>query len=446
MRDRYELESFEEDMLALYEQLRPLYMELHAYVRRKLYNQYGPDVIDLTGPIPSHILGDMWGRFWTNIYRICEPFENGASIDPTDEMIEQGYTTRRMFDMGDGFFRSMGLIVRVGHKMFDMGDGFFRSMGLIGVPDSFFELSMLERPEDGRDVSCHATAWDFLDGKDFRIKMCTEINFDYFLTIHHEMGHIQYFMQYAHQPIVYRDGAHDGFHEAIGEVMSMSVATPSHLYSVGLLENLEDNYETDINFLLLQSFGSVSTLPFHLVNDLWRWKAFRGDYEAGRWNEEFWKLKNEYVGVRPPVPRSSEDLDPPALFHISGDYDMMRYFTRTILQYQFQEKLCQAAGHQGPVYKCDFANSTEAGQILSTMLQLGRSLPWPDALEALTGSRNMDVRPLVNYFQPLYEFLQRTNAANGDVPGWTQDTIRKSLKYEPVAPEQELLQRNSDGL
>lgn len=249
--------------------------------------------------------------------------------------------------------------------------------------------------------------------------MCTRnYSFEDLNTIHHELGHIQYQMQYSNLPTVFRDGANDGFHEAIGELMAMSGATPKHLYSLGLIDELVEDEELDVNFLMSQSLITISTLPFHLVNDLWRWKVFRGEFPEDQWNQEFWKLKREIVGVVPPVERTEADLDPPTLFHICQDYDMIRYFVRTILQFQFAEALCNISGHQGPLHRCDFSGSAEAGQALAQMLQMGKSQSWQDALEVLTGTREMSVQPILRFFQPLYDWLVKTNQANGDQIGW----------------------------
>jgi len=397
-RSRYETEDFESDVLDLYTQLEPLYKELHAYIRRKLFNVYGPEYIDLSGPLPAHLLSDMWGRFWNNLYKFAEPFSGKPAIDPSPAMKEQNYTVL---------------------KMFHTGDDFYAAMGLYRVPDTFWDLSMLEKPDDGREVICHATAWDFYDAKDYRIRMCTrDFNFEDLNTIHHELGHIQYDQHYKTLPQVYRDGANDGFHEAIGELMAMAGATPSHLYSIGLLDELVEDEELDMNFLMSQALITISTLPFHLVNDLWRWRAFRGEFELADWNAEYWKLKQEIVGVVAPVERTEADLDPPTIYHVNQDYDMIRYFARTILQFQFAEKLCELSGHEGPLHRCDFSGSTEAGAALGEMLELGASRPWQDALEVLTGGRKMDAGPILKFFDPLYEYLQETNFNNGDLVGW----------------------------
>ena len=396
-RKRYETDSFEQDMEDIYRQMEPFYKELHAYVRRKLYDMYGGKYVDLNGPFPAHLLSDMWGRFWNNLYPLLEPYSGKPAIDPTEELKKQNYTVR---------------------KMFETADNFFGSMGLEKVPDTFWNLSMLEKPE-GRDVICHATAWDFYDRKDYRIRMCTnDFNFEDFNTIHHELGHIQYFQQYKDLPVVYQEGANDGFHEAIGEMMAMVAATPKHLHKIGLIKELKQDAEVDINFLMSQALITISTLPFHLTNDLWRWRAFSGRIVLEDWNEEFWKMKESIVGVKAPVLRTKEDLDPPSLYHINQDWDMMRYFTRTILQFQFAESLCKIAGHDGPLHQCDFSGSIEAGSALKNMLQLGSRRPWQDALESLTGERKMSAKPILKYFQPLQEWLVEKNKENGDLVGW----------------------------
>jgi len=396
-RARYETPDLESDVMSLYTQLEPLYREVHAYIRRKLYERYGSEHISLSGPLPAHLLTDMWGRFWSGLYKLVEPFSGKPAIDPSPKMKEQNYTVR---------------------KMYQTADDFYASLGLLRVPDSFWTLSMLKKPEN-REVICHATAWDFYDAKDFRIKMCTrDFNFDDLNTIHHELGHIQYYQQYKSQPQVYRDGANDGFHEAIGELMAMAGATPSHLYSIGLLDDLVLDDELDLNFLMRQALITVTTLPYHLVNDLWRWRAFRGEYNTSSWNDEYWALKEKIVGVKAPTERTKEDLDPPTIFHICQDYDMIRYFTRTILQFQFWDKLCEISGHEGPLHRCDFSGSHEAGEALSRMLRLGSSKPWQDALEQLTGERKMNAEPILRFFEPLYQWLKQTNEQNGDSPGW----------------------------
>ncbi|KAK8379927.1 hypothetical protein O3P69_019744 [Scylla paramamosain] len=236
--------------------------------------------------------------------------------------------------------------------------------------------------------------------------MCTQVTMDDLQVAHHELGHVQYFMQYAHLPLTYRDGANGGFHEAIGELVGAMMETPQHLNKVGLLPHPPSGPEMGVNHLMMAALQTVTTLPFHLVHDLWRWRVWRGEVEEDKYNEEFWKLMLEYAGVEPPVPRTDKDLDPPALFHVANNYDMIRYFTRTILQFQILEGLCRAAGHEGPLHTCDLHGSEEAGKVLASGLALGSSKPWPEVLKILTGSSNMSTRPLRQFFAPLEEWLK----------------------------------------
>ncbi|KAM5128502.1 angiotensin-converting enzyme 2 isoform 1-T1 [Callospermophilus lateralis] len=386
-----------EDVERTFAEIKPLYEHLHAYVRAKLMNTY-PSYISPTGCLPAHLLGDMWGRFWTNLYSLTVPFPEKPNIDVTDAMIKQNWNAVRIFKEAEKFFVSVGLP---------------------NMTQGFWENSMLTEPTDGRKVVCHPTAWDLQKG-DFRIKMCTKVTMDNFLTAHHEMGHIQYYMAYAMQPYLLRNGANEGFHEAVGEIMSLSASTPKHLKSIGLLPSdfREDN-ETEINFLLKQALTIVGALPFTYMLEKWRWMVFKGEIPKDQWMKKWWEMKREIVGVMEPVPHDETYCDPAALYHVSNDFSFIRYYTRTIYQFQFQEALCQAAKHEGPLHKCDISNSTEAGQKLLNMLRLGKSKPWTLALENVVGARNMDVRPLLNYFEPLFGWLKDQN--RNSFVGWNTD-------------------------
>ncbi|XP_041468678.1 angiotensin-converting enzyme-like [Lytechinus variegatus] len=413
-RSYYEVDNLPEIAEKLYDELKPLYEELHAYVRRKLYNRYGCDYINLRGPIPAHILGNMWAQSWINIYDICEPFPGKQAVDITPALVEQGYDALQMFELSDDFFESLGLI-----KM----------------PQEFWDHSMIEKPDDGRDVVCHASAWDFLNQVDFRIKQCTDITMDDFITIHHEMGHIEYYLQYKDLPVVYRGGANPGFHEAVGDVLALSVSTPKHLQQVGLIDEVVDDDEADLNFLMSMALDKISFLPFGYLMDQYRWGVFNGSTTEDHYNEDWWKLRLRYQGIIPPTPRSEEDFDPGAKYHIPADVPYIRYFISFVLQFQFHEALCKAAGQYGnvgdePLYKCDIYQSQEAGQLLADMLKMGSSRPWPEALKAIIGSEEISAQSLINYFQPLIDYLKEQNAMNGDVVGWSE-------MYTPKEPEME---------
>ncbi|XP_071802040.1 angiotensin-converting enzyme 2-like isoform X2 [Asterias amurensis] len=404
-RSDYESETIIAQAYELYDQILPLYKQLHAYVRR-IMNTKHSDHVDLTGRIPSNLLGDMWGRFWGNIYKQVVPYPDAPNIDVTDAMIAKGLTPLEMFEMGDDFFASCGLI---------------------RVNDAFWNNSMIVKPTDGREAVCHPTAWDMGNGEDFRIKMCTEVNMEYFQTIHHELGHIQYYMQYKDIPLLFHGGANGAFHEAVGEVMTLSISTPAHLShpDVALLPpGTGADKETDINFLLKTALSTIGTLPFSIALDQWRWDVFAGNITEDKWMERWWQLKHDLVGVKAPVTRTENDFDAGAMYHIVVAYPFLGYFIRTVIQFQFQKALCDAAGHTGPLHRCDFYKSQEAGQKLEAMLKLGTSKPWPDAMEAITGQRLMTADAINAYFAPLKTWLEETNEKNGENIGWeTQEQV-----------------------
>ncbi|KAK7790888.1 hypothetical protein R5R35_006654 [Gryllus longicercus] len=319
-------------------------------------------------------------------------------------MVHQGYTPLRIFKLAEEFFISLNMSA---------------------MPDLFWERSILEKPAD-REITCHASAWDFYDAKDFRIKQCTRVDMEHMFTAHHEMGHIQYFLQYKHQPVVYREGANPGFHEAVGDVMSLSVSTPKHLRQVGLLrdEGPRDDDASALNYLFLQALQKVAFLPYAYLMDLWRWDVFNGSVTSDEYNCRWWRLREQYQGIEPPVDRTEEDFDPGAKYHIVASVPYIRYFVSYVIQFQFHRALCLEAGQfdpndpMKPLYACDIYGSTAAGNKLKAMLQLGSSRPWPEALEAVTGSRRMDASGLLDYFKPLYEWLKAENARTGERVGW----------------------------
>uniref|UniRef100_A0A4W4GRH0 Angiotensin-converting enzyme n=2 Tax=Electrophorus electricus TaxID=8005 RepID=A0A4W4GRH0_ELEEL len=396
-RSLYETPTFEEDLEALWKDLQPLYLNLHAYVRRGLFKKYGHNHINLQGPIPAHLLGNMWAQTWSGIMDLVIPYPDATQVDVTQAMLVQKWDA---------------------HRMFEESDHFFTSLGLEPMPNEFWNKSMLEKPTGGREVVCHASAWDFYNRKDFRIKQCTVVNMDDLITVHHEMGHVQYFLQYKDQPISFRDGANPGFHEAIGDVLALSVSTPKHLHTIGLLDKVEDNPESTINFLMSIALDKIAFLPFGYLMDQWRWKVFDGRISSTEYNKEWWNLRLKYQGLCPPVPRTEEDFDPGAKFHIPANVPYVRYFVSFVIQFQFHKALCEAAGHTGPLHNCDIYQSRNAGQLLGDVMKLGFSKPWPEAMMMITGQPNMSVQPLMEYFQPLTHWLEKENQRNGDILGW----------------------------
>lgn len=385
-------DAFTAELERLWEQVRPLYEALHCHVRASLAEELGAAVVPQDQPIPAHLLGNMWSQNWGNIYDVVGPDEG----DP-------GYDLTRLLERAQVDELEM---VRYGERFFD-------SLGFAPLPETFWERSLFVKPED-RDVVCHASAWDLDFESDVRIKMCIGVNDEDFVTIHHELGHNYYQRAYRNQDPLYRDSANDGFHEGIGDTIALSI-TPEYLVRVGLLDRAP-SATNDIGLLLKQALDKIAFLPFGLLVDQWRWRVFSGEIPPAQYNDAWWELREEYQGIRPGRPRSEEDFDPGAKYHIPANTPYTRYFLARILQFQFHRALCQAAGVEGPLHRCSIYESTDAGQRLRTMLEMGASRPWPEALETITGTREMDATAILDYFAPLAAWLEEQNA--GRSCGW----------------------------
>jgi len=393
-RSKYDLEpdEFARETERLWHEVEPLYRSLHAYVRRRLREEHGPEVVPERGPIPAHLLGNMWAQSWENIYPLLAPKEGAPAVDLTGLLVARKTTATDM--------------VRYAER-------FFTSLGFGALPPSFWERSMLVRPRD-RDVVCHASAWDIDFVEDLRIKMCIEITGEDFHTIHHELGHNYYQWAYAHQPYLFRESAHDGFHEAVGDTIQLSV-TPEYLQKVGLLTEVPDA-SGDTGLLLHRALEKVAFLPFGLVVDRWRWEVFSGAIRPDDYNPTWWAMRREYQGIVPPEPRADAEFDPGAKYHVPANVPYMRYFLAHILQFQFHRALARAAGLSGPLHRASIYGSEEAGRRLREMLAMGSSHEWPDALEAMTGDRRMSADGLLEYFRPLQRWLDDQN--RGAPVGW----------------------------
>ncbi len=379
----------------LWSELTPLYNQLHCYTRDRLNAKYGDRVQPKTGPIRADLLGNMWAQEWGNIYDVVAP--KGAG------------------DVGYDVTELLKAKKKTPTDMVKIGEGFYTSLGLAPLPETFWQRSQIVRPE-GREVICHASAWDLDNKDDLRIKMCTKVNGDDFVTIHHELGHNYYQRAYNKQPFLYLNGANDGFHEAIGDFIALSV-TPEYLVQIGLLDRSKvPDASKDTGLLLRQAMDKVAFLPFGLMVDKWRWGVFDGSispqqYEAG-WNQ----LRLQYQGITPPTQRSEADFDPGAKYHIPASTPYARYFLARILQFQFYKAACDMSGWKGPLHRCSFYGNKQVGQRLNAMLEMGASKPWPDALEAFTGSREMSGKPMLEYFAPLQKWLEEQN--KGKTCGW----------------------------
>jgi peptidyl-dipeptidase A len=392
-RSKYDMEpaAFAAEVDRLWEQVKPLYVALHAYVRRRLRETYG-DVVPASGPIPAHLLGNMWAQDWSNIYALVAPPAGAAAIDLTARL-----QAKQADELG----------------MVRYGEAFFVSLGFAPLPQSFWERSMFTKPRD-REVVCHASAWDVDAVDDLRIKMCIEITEEDFNTIHHELGHNFYQRAYNQESFLFRDSANDGFHEAIGDAVALSI-TPSYLRQVGLID-AEPDPSGDLGLLMQRALDKVAFLPFGLLIDQWRWKLFAGEITPENANAAWWQLRQKYQGVAAPLPRRESDFDPGAKYHVPANVPYTRYFLAHILQFQFHRALSEVAGAEGPVHRRSTYGSKAAGERLQAMLAMGLSRPWPEALEALTGKREMDATAILDYFAPLKAWLDEQN--KGQPVGW----------------------------
>ncbi|MGZ4813588.1 MAG: M2 family metallopeptidase [Terriglobales bacterium] len=395
-RSNYDMppEQFSAELQRVWNQLRPLYLSLHAYVRSQLVKKYGPQVVPRDGPIPAHLLGNIWAQDWTHIYDLLDVPGKTAGIDLTPILQAKKFDTTRMVKSGENFFVSLGFEP---------------------LPKTFWERSMFVRPRD-RDVICHASAWDIDTKKDVRLKMCIQIRDEDFRTIHHELGHNYYQMAYQNQPTLFQGSANDGFHEAVGDTIALSI-TPEYLQQIGLIQQVPPASQ-DLGLLMHKALEKIAFLPFGLLIDEWRWGVFSGKIAPGDYNQAWWELRLKYQGVAPPVARSEQDFDPGAKYHVPGNVPYARYFLADVLQFQFHRGLCKAIGYQGPLHRCSIYNNKVAGERLKKMLEMGQSRPWPDALETLTGERQMDASAIADYFAPLKKWLDEQNAKNGVKVGW----------------------------
>ena len=380
-------DAFVKEADRLWGQVKPLYDQLHCNTRAALNATYGDEIVPLDKPIRADLLGNMWGQSWGNIYDMVAPKGGGKGVDITKLLKAKDYDQKQMVEVGENFFTSLGFEP---------------------LPQTFWERSLITKPKD-REVVCHASAWDLDDRDDIRIKMCTKVNGEDFVTVHHELGHNFYQRAYKDQPVFYKSGANDGFHEAIGDMIALSI-TPEYLVKIGLLDEKDiPGADADLALLMRQAMDKVAFLPFGLMVDQWRWKVFSGEYSPAEYNSGWWELRNKYQGLKAPTERGVDAFDPGAKFHIPGNTPYMRYFLAHILQFQFHKAACDMAGYDGPIHQCSIYENEEVGTRFNAMMEMGSSKPWPDALEAFTGTRDMDGSAILEYFAPLMTYLEEQN-------------------------------------
>ncbi|MDR3418856.1 MAG: M2 family metallopeptidase, partial [Nevskia sp.] len=423
-------EQFAAESGRLWSQVEPLYRELHCYVRARLRRKYGA-LVPENGPIPADLLGNMWAQDWGNVYDLVEPYPGAGSLD-VSEVLQQRHDAieKRLLGEFQTRFatghpgqkpdvRQLDAVahqadLEYAHDTARIAEDFYTSIGFPALPASFWDKSMLVRPRD-REVVCHASAWDMDQAGDVRIKMCIKPDEESLTTIHHELGHVYYYLHYNQQPELYQAGAHDGFHEAIGDTITLSL-TPQHLARIGLVKEAPQDRKALINAQMKRALAKIAFLPFGMLIDQWRWQVFSGALKPEHFNAGWWALRERYQGVMPPLPRSEDDFDPGAKYHVPANTPYVRYFLSFVIQFQFQKALCDAAGFDGPLYQCDIYDSKAAGRKFADMLSLGASRPWPEAMKVLTGQDRMDASAITEYFSPLLDYLKEQN--QGQACGW----------------------------
>jgi peptidyl-dipeptidase A len=393
-RSKYDMpaDDFATELDRIWGQVKPLYNSLHCHVRAKLGEKYGEDKVPQDQPIPAHLLGNMWAQTWGNIYDVVAPENADPGYDVTELLAQHDYDEL---------------------KMVKGAEKFFTSMGFEELPETFWTRSLFTKPKD-RDVQCHASAWNLDSKDDLRIKMCIQRTGEEFSVIHHELGHNFYQRAYNKLPLYYQESANDGFHEAIGDTIALSV-TPGYLKEIGLLEQVPDESK-DIGLLMKMALDKVAFVPFGLLVDQWRWQVFSGQISPEQYNKAWWDLREKYQGVRAPIARNESHFDPGAKYHVPGNVPYTRYFLAHILQFEFHRSLCEIAGNKGSIHRCSVYNSKEAGERLNAMLEMGSSRPWQEALQSITGRSQMDATAMLDYFAPLQEYLDKQN--EGRQCGW----------------------------
>jgi peptidyl-dipeptidase A len=417
--------AFEAETERLWGQVKPLYEQLHCHVRARLNKKYGDELVPKDGKIPAHLLGNMWAQQWTNLYPVMQPFaDTGSSLDVTGTLVKQRDAEYKKLVAAFKGKPTARDLAEMEHQadtaqavaMTKVAEDFYVSLGMPKLPDSFWKKSLLVEPRD-RAVVCHASAWDMNLQGDVRIKQCIEPDEDQLSTLHHELGHLYYDLMYNPLPPLFQNAAHDGFHEAIGDTITLSL-TPGHLHKIGLVPPQASNPKATINAQMKWALDKISFLPWARTVDQWRWQVFAGKVTPSNYNAAWWQLREQYQGVSAPLARSEDDFDPGAKYHVPGNVSYTRYFLSFVLQFQFYKALCDASGYQGPLHECAYYGNAEAGKRYMEMLKLGASQPWPDALEKLTGTRQMDAAAMIEYFTPLLGYLKEQN--EGQACGWSR--------------------------
>lgn len=420
----------------LWGQVKPLYEQLHCYTRARLDARYPGRGTVNGGLLPAHLMGNMWQQDWGNLWDVLQPYPDAGSLDVTGALEknyqsllnEQMVKENALIDTDRRAEIAQAALLENARRMNQRAEDFYVSLGMPKLPESFWTKTQFIKPRD-RDVVCHASAWDMNMAGDVRTKMCTKPNEEDFTTIYHELGHVYYYLAYNGRPPLFQNGAHDGFHEAIGDTIVLSM-TPQYLQSIGLVGEQQQTQESLVNSQMRMALAKVSFLPFGLMIDRWRWGVFDGSITPENYNSAWWSLKAQYQGVAPATARGEDFFDAGAKYHVPGNTPYTRYFLSHVLQFQFYKALCDASGHTGPLYECSFYGNKAAGEKFWAMLEKGNSQPWQQTLKELTGGEQMDAAPVLEYFAPLQDWLTQQN--EGRTCGWSAPVTAQAPAPAPA--------------
>ncbi len=358
----------------LMEKLRPLYREIHTWVRHELADRYDAPVPDL---IPAHWLPNRWAQDWGALVTV-EGLDVNASLAEKDA-----------------------------EWMVRQGEEFYKSLGFAALPGSFYERSSLYPLEPGADYkkNTHASAWHLDLGDDVRSLMSVEPDRDWWETTLHELGHIYYYQSYTRPevPLMLRSGANRAYHEGIGSLMGLASLQRQFLVNRGLAA--EDAEVDEISLLLKEALNYVVFIPFS-SGTMTRFEhaLYADDLSPDVFNSAWWDLVRRYQGVAPPSQRGEYYADGLTKTHINNDpgqyYD---YALSNALLFQLHDHIARQILHQDP-HNTDYWGSQEVGDFLYELMAPGASRPWREVLEESTGQQ-LNAQAMVEYFQPLYEWL-----------------------------------------
>jgi peptidyl-dipeptidase A len=365
-------------------ELRPLYLQLHTWTKYKLAEKFHQPV---PKRIPAHWINNRWSQEWTGLVE-------AANIDD------------RFKD------KTPEWIIKTAEQ-------FYTGLGFSALPASFWAKSDLYpvKPGDPRKKNTHASCWHIDLENDIRSLQSIENNSRWFFTAHHELGHGYYFMSYTRPevPPLLRNGAAPGFHEGMGELISLASSQVPYLQSRGILPN---DFKADATAFLLDDALSRS-LPFMFwaSGTMTHWEAdiYARNLPPEQWNARWWQYVRDLQGVEPPAARGEEWCDAATKTHINDTPCYYHsYAFATVLKFQLHDYIARKILHQPP-QTCNYADNKEVGAFLKKIMEKGGTEDWRKVLKDATGE-DLSTRAMVEYFKPLQSWLETQN--KGRQVGW----------------------------